>query len=109
MDLKCYLCSRKFSVLSEAVNHLKIIHLVKENVDEISCLVNTEHDDSECTKTFQTFRGMSAHVKKCVPKVRDNSEVEKLQEQVNKMNILFSLFQCCLRFVSISFSSHSLI
>lgn len=93
--LSCYLCDQTFSNSPEAVKHLKIIHLIKEHVDEIFCIVESKKDRVKCSKTFQTFNGMSAHAKKCVLKTNTFSKVEcsnEISTQVNKMNIFLSLY-----------------
>lgn len=82
MDLICYLCDHNFTILSEIIEHLRKIHLVKENVDEIPCLIKAGNDYSKCTKTFKTFKGMSAHVKKCVPKIQNILNATNSQEKV---------------------------
>lgn len=85
--LNCYLCEQTFFDLPEAVKHLKIIHLVKENVDEIICVVRNENNSMKCSRTFQTFRGMCAHAKKCVPKTHNYSKADEVSEQVYKNDI----------------------
>lgn len=48
--LSCYFCDQTFSTIPEAVKHLKVMHLVKENVDEIFCIVKSEKDGAKCSK-----------------------------------------------------------
>lgn len=110
--LSCYLCDQTFSDVQEAIKHLKIIHLVEEKVDEIFCIVESEKDRLKCSKTFQTFKGMFAHAKKCVNETNNYSKKEcsdAVSTQVNKMNISSSFYVSLLTImVSNSIPSQSL-
>lgn len=83
MDLRCYLCKKRLSGLSEANKHLKIVHFVRENLDEMCCLVDLKNRTQKCTKTYKTFKSMNEHVKKC-----------SLQNTVEKVKkILYSIYE----------------
>lgn len=58
--MECFLCKRNFSSDKEIVQHLKIIHKIKNGTTELKCVVS-----SKCKKTFTTFIPFQNHIKKC--------------------------------------------
>lgn len=70
MNLECFKCGRYFSDLSQAFKHLKKIHLLENNLSELSCLV------SKCGKTYRTFDSLRSHVKKCIVQAKSKDEFE---------------------------------
>lgn len=86
MKFKCYICPEKFDVLSLIVSHLKIIHMVKENVHEIKCVVNTS-----CNKKYASFKSLRTHVNACVKNIETNireidclnCEQEEISHEIN--------------------------
>lgn len=57
MDFYCFRCNKEFASSREAIVHLKKIHFLIDNTDPIKCVVKN------CTKTYNTFKGLAAHVK----------------------------------------------
>lgn len=74
MSFKCYICCEKLNSFALICDHLKIIHMIKDNCHEIKCVV-----DSDCKKTYATFKSLRAHVKTCRVNVdifRDEDEIK---------------------------------
>lgn len=64
----CYLCKKKLNTIDLVIDHLKIVHYVKENVNQINCIVN-----SACKKQYASFRALRVHVKSCEKTIRIDS------------------------------------
>lgn len=58
MDYFCFRCNDEFTSSKEAIAHLKKIHFMIDNTDPIQCVVKN------CTKVYNTFKGLAAHLKK---------------------------------------------
>lgn len=57
MDFYCFLCKEEFASSKGAINHLKNIHFMIDNTDQIKCVVKN------CTKMYLTFKGLGTHLK----------------------------------------------
>lgn len=60
---KCYECNRKFTEFKDIASHLKIVHLVRDNVTQIQCV--NHFSSFVCSKKFLTFGGLRKHLNKC--------------------------------------------
>lgn len=90
MDLRCFKCNKKCLDLPEAIKHLKIIHLIKENVDDIFCL------RPNCKKSYRTFKTLKAHIDKCTqqnPSTLISTEVRVVYDLLNIINIKSNTIQ----------------
>lgn len=88
MELNCFKCEKKCSDLSEAFKHLKIIHLIRENVDDIFCLV------PGCKKSYRTFKGLKVHINKCTPQNSStlfSTEVRLIQDSMRFLEFKYSI------------------
>lgn len=57
MIFTCYRCDQKFNSEKDIIYHLKKTHYVIDNVSPIKCVVKN------CSKTYNTFKGLSGHLK----------------------------------------------
>lgn len=57
MNFYCYKCNKNFDSSRDAISHLKKDHFIIDNCEPIKCVVKY------CTKTVNTFRGLSNHLK----------------------------------------------
>lgn len=79
MNFACNYCANKyFKTNGEAIKHLKIVHKVKEKVDQIKCTVK----NSECNKYFQTFSGLARHITKCLSQNKTEIASSDLPENI---------------------------
>lgn len=62
MNYKCVFCKALFEQAKDSIEHLQIIHSIKEGKQEFPCLVN-----NECCKKYLTIKGLKNHMKKCEP------------------------------------------
>lgn len=88
MNFVCFICEKKFSELDVTIHHLKIIHIVKDNVHEIKCVAN-----NGCGKKYASFKSMRAHAMLCVKtkqNIPENLEDDCLVEPL--YNETFELF-----------------
>lgn len=88
MELKCYLCDKIFPDISDIIKHLKKIHFVRENINEICCLT------PKCDKNFDTFNALRQHTKKCSDVMKRKIIKKSVVKEVRKYDIysLFSIF-----------------
>lgn len=84
MEFECYLCNKVFSDTSDIIKHLKKIHFIKENINEIRCLF------PKCEKNFDTFNALRQHIKKCSDLAKQKTTKKKAVKEVNKYNISFN-------------------
>lgn len=63
MNFKCFVCSKQLYDETTAINHLRIVHFLKDGKNVFKCIVNS---GANCTKEFSTFQGLRLHVRKCV-------------------------------------------
>lgn len=63
MSFICYLCKKQFQNIDLTIDHLKIIHSIKDNVNQIQCVVN-----NSCEKKYASFKSLRAHIKLNGPK-----------------------------------------
>lgn len=68
MHFKCFICEKLFNKLNEVIKHLKEFHKIKDNTENLQCVVNKL---SGCRNTFLTFNGLKKHVNGCVIKNQD--------------------------------------
>lgn len=59
----CSKCGKTFFSEKETITHLKKDHFIIDNVDPINCIVKN------CSKTYNTFKGLQNHLKTCVHNV----------------------------------------
>lgn len=72
MDFKCYICAQDLSDLNLMINHLKIIHAIKDNAQKIKCVVKNKNNEI-CGQFCPTFRLLKTHMKKCTFNTIDES------------------------------------
>lgn len=60
MDYKCYVCAKILKELNLMINHLRVIHFIKEKNNVLKCVVNSQ---PQCLREFNTFFGLRKHVK----------------------------------------------
>lgn len=61
MDFKCFRCSKTYLTIEETFKHLKKDHFLCDNGSPIKCIRN----NTECQKSYQTFRSLRSHLKIC--------------------------------------------
>lgn len=69
MEYCCFVCSEKFTDIPKIFNHLKTVHLFKDNKSDLKCVVSSPLGYEQCTRAYKTFDGLRAHIKKCKPKI----------------------------------------
>lgn len=57
MIFYCFRCANLFDSSKEAIQHLKRVHFLIDNSEPIECVVKY------CKKTFNTFKGLSNHLR----------------------------------------------
>lgn len=62
MRFQCFKCSKNSSHKEKIIKHLKIEHTLKDHTEQLKCIVK----ESKCDFMCLTFRGLTAHVNKCV-------------------------------------------
>lgn len=58
---KCFKCLAVFDDTNLIITHLKYIHLLRDNVDELKCVVK----GNNCVEIFYTYRKLKQHIKSC--------------------------------------------
>lgn len=63
MDLKyeCFKCPREFSEEKTIISHLKFDHFIRNNTEEMKCLLK----GNSCQDTFYQYNQLKLHIKKC--------------------------------------------
>lgn len=51
------MCSEEFTKAARVISHLKRVHFMIDNSEPINCIVRN------CEKSFNTFKGLSNHIK----------------------------------------------
>lgn len=80
MNFKCYICSEKFHTLDITINHLKIIHMIKDNFHQIKCIV-----DTNCDREYASFKALRAHVKSCINSIKIDA-INSKSSEINEDN-----------------------
>lgn len=78
MDFKCKRCNTKFSETKKIIAHLKSVYGLKDNKENIECIV----DNEKCKKSYHTFDSLSRHAKICL-----QAKIEVSLILVRKMQI----------------------
>lgn len=86
MDFKCFKCEKEFTSLKDVCNHLKIIHLMKDQ-QLMSCVVK----NNICSNTFSTFNGLLTHAKKCKQNGKKNDNLQKVYSLLMKQWHVYSI------------------
>lgn len=69
----CYICAKEFENIDQIIKHLKVIHMIKENVHEIKCVVK-KNEKNKCEKKFFTFRSLKRHIGNCSGTFDENED-----------------------------------
>lgn len=70
MKYSCFVCFQQFPEIRHIFDHLKKIHLFRDNKNDLKCVVVLPPGCKQCPKiyiTFITFDGLRTHIKKCKP------------------------------------------
>lgn len=79
MDFKCNICGLELNEINLMVRHLKVIHMVKENVSGIRCVVNK----NSCKKSYASFKALKEHTVSCIKKEdhQDSFSLKQFREE----------------------------
>lgn len=58
MSFKCSICEEDLFDITESIKHLKQVHKIRENIDEIKCIKG-------CSKKYSTYSGLRYHLRQC--------------------------------------------
>lgn len=61
MDFNCFLCFKSFNTVENTIQHLKNIHQLRNNAQDLKCLAKSDN----CTKKFKTFDALKKHSLQC--------------------------------------------
>lgn len=75
MDFTCFHCFKPFSLIEDLIKHLKKIHRIKNNSQDLKCPVNLKKKLS-CNKSVRTFDAFKKHANVCV-NLKHISEIEQ--------------------------------
>lgn len=78
MEYYCFVCLKKFTEIRQIFDHLKKLHLFRDNKSDLKCVVASPHGYEQCEKVYKTFDSLRTHIKKCKPKkaqIVENIEV----------------------------------
>lgn len=67
MDYKCDICNCEFEDLKSCFAHLKRVHFIWDNSQNIKCVVNF-FGGEKCGKSYNTYDSLRKHVKSCILK-----------------------------------------
>lgn len=68
MDFMCYQCHKNFINLDIVIDHLKIIHRIKDGNGDLQCVVKR---NPPCTKKYGSIKSLRRHAQECVKKKSD--------------------------------------
>lgn len=74
MEYYCFVCHEKFAEVRQTFDHLKKIHLFRDNKNDLKCVIVSPPGYEQCTKVYKTFDSLRAHIKKCKPKLAEIDE-----------------------------------
>lgn len=74
MDFKCFICQKCFSTFEKTLSHLKKVHQIRNNSQDLKCIVNNDC----CYTTVRTFRGLKKHSANCIK----SKKISDIEEQV---------------------------
>lgn len=76
MKYFCFVCFQQFAEIRHIFEHLKKIHLFRDNKNDLKCVAVSPSGCKQCVKIYKTFDSLRAHIKKCepVPSISDESD-----------------------------------
>lgn len=76
MDFTCFVCLKKFDTVENTTLHLKKIHQLRNNAQNLKCLANPRF----CNKTVKTFVALKKHSLLC-------SKLNQISDLENEVNV----------------------
>lgn len=67
MKYYCFVCFQQFSEIRHIFEHLKKLHLFRDNKNDLKCVVLSPPGCEQCAKIYKTFDSLRTHIKKCKP------------------------------------------
>lgn len=91
MEFFCTYCEKEFFVEKDAITHLKKHHFIIDNLDPINCIVRN------CSKTYNTFKGLKHHLKNFVHQTNKEellcSDVANVADTLSVMHLTESIIE----------------
>lgn len=89
---KCFKCLREFSEEKLIISHLKFDHFIRNNTEEMKCLLK----GNSCPDVFFQYNQLKTHIKKCkniqsydhkTHSIDTDCSVSNLSEAMDKIEI----------------------